>query len=75
MRSASCDVVYYKPMSVFTWVMRVNFDDEEERLCNLGALREKYRLPKGHTKQTDKLRCLSPRANYTDRVTAACRRS
>jgi hypothetical protein len=27
------------------------------------------------TKQTKKLRGLSPRANYTDRATAACRRS
>jgi hypothetical protein len=29
----------------------------------------------GHTKQTNKLHGLSPRANYTDRATAACPRS
>jgi hypothetical protein len=28
-----------------------------------------------YDKENKKLRCLSPRANYTDRATAACRRS
>jgi hypothetical protein len=34
-----------------------------------------HNVQDGLTNKTNKLRGLSPRANYTDRATAACRRS
>jgi hypothetical protein len=34
-----------------------------------------YVISLSHQKKTNKLHGLSPRANYTDRATAACRRS
>jgi hypothetical protein len=42
---------------------------------NVQSLRMLATTNKQTNKQTNKLHGLSPRANYTDRATAACRRS
>jgi hypothetical protein len=79
-REVSCSIHYTNNMCVIRWG-RKNRLRNVSTTCHMGTAQGiSNAMPAGviqlqRQKQQNKLRGLSPRANYTDRATAACRRS